>query len=380
MEERYAVTSHRTILLVDDTPNNLKLLARMLEVHGYDVRTVTSGQSALKSVRLEAPDLILLDIAMPDMDGYEVCERLQADPETRDIPVIFISALNDAMDKVPAFEVGGVDYISKPFQVQEVLARVRTHLALRTAQQQLVQQNRQLQQEVAERQRAEEQLQFLSRRLVDVQEQERRMLARELHDEVGQILTGLHLSLEVLDHIAEEQRAAHMQHTQQLVIELIQHVRKLSMHLRPPMLDDLGVLPALFWYFDHYTDQTHIQVRFQHSGMEQRLLADIEVTIYRIIQEALANIARYADVEEATVRLQLHHAHVTVHVEDHGRGFDPAAARATSSASGLASIRERVRLLGGQMMIEAAPGQGARIIVELPLAAASENAPEQNQP
>jgi signal transduction histidine kinase len=132
------------ILIVDDSLANLRLLTQMLARRGYKVRPLTSGLQALEAARLTPPDLILLDIMMPEIDGYEVCERLKADAQTRDIPVIFISALGETQDKVKAFTVGGVDYIPKPFQVEEVLARVETHLALRNLQ-------RSLQQEIIRR-------------------------------------------------------------------------------------------------------------------------------------------------------------------------------------------------------------------------------------
>ena len=119
------------ILVVDDIPANVLLLVRMLAERGYNPRPVNSGNLALKAARAEPPDLILLDIAMPKMDGYEVCERLKADAALRDIPVIFISALNETIDKVKAFRVGGVDYVTKPFQFEEVQARIHTHLQLR---------------------------------------------------------------------------------------------------------------------------------------------------------------------------------------------------------------------------------------------------------
>ena len=121
------------ILIVDDTPVNLQLLTRILTKRGYEVRAVLNGARALASVEAAPPDLILLDVMMPEMDGYEVCRHLKASGETHDIPVIFISALEDVEDKVKAFEVGGVDYVTKPIQVTEVLARVQTHLTLRRA-------------------------------------------------------------------------------------------------------------------------------------------------------------------------------------------------------------------------------------------------------
>jgi signal transduction histidine kinase len=130
-------TPSGNILIVDDTPANLRLLSNMLAEQGYKVRSVISGQMALTATQASPPDLILLDIRMPEMNGYEVCEHLKADEDTHDIPIIFISALDATQDKVKAFTVGGVDYITKPFQLEEVLARVETHLALRNLQKSL---------------------------------------------------------------------------------------------------------------------------------------------------------------------------------------------------------------------------------------------------
>ncbi|MBK8985620.1 MAG: response regulator [Chloroflexi bacterium] len=130
--------SKSNILIVDDTPDNLRLLARILADAGYMVRPSRSGKLALASVQSVLPDLILLDIMMPEMDGYEVCRRLKADELTRDIPVIFISALNNIDEKIKSFAVGAVDYIAKPFHGDEVLARVKTHLTIRQLQNDLL--------------------------------------------------------------------------------------------------------------------------------------------------------------------------------------------------------------------------------------------------
>ncbi|NJN67056.1 MAG: SpoIIE family protein phosphatase [Chloroflexaceae bacterium] len=139
MEVARTDPSKGTILVVDDTPHNLRLLSTMLIERGYKVRAVINGPMALKSVHLELPDIILLDINMPEMNGYEVCRLLKKDAVTAGIPVLFISALNEAMDKVQAFAVGGVDYITKPFQIEEVLARIEHQLTIRGLQQQLEQ-------------------------------------------------------------------------------------------------------------------------------------------------------------------------------------------------------------------------------------------------
>lgn len=118
------------IVIVDDNPNNLRVLSNMLQQFGYKVRPALDGAMALKSVFANPPDLILLDIRMPDMDGYEVCQQLKLNPTTAEIPIIFVSALQDTEDKLMAFKSGGVDYITKPFQLEEVLARVKAHLSL----------------------------------------------------------------------------------------------------------------------------------------------------------------------------------------------------------------------------------------------------------
>lgn len=149
-----------SILVVEDTPSSLEVLSKLLTVHGYDVRRALDGPTALMLARTEPPDLILLDIMMPEMDGYEVCRQLKGEVGTRDIPIIFISALDEEVNKVQGFELGGVDYITKPFQSQEVLARVKAHLSLYKLQQELAQRNVELQHEITERQQAEETLAY----------------------------------------------------------------------------------------------------------------------------------------------------------------------------------------------------------------------------
>lgn len=147
-----------TILVVDDMTTNLQLMAMLLTRHGYRVIQATSGPSALMDARAEQPDLILLDIMMPGMDGYEVCQLLKASAQTRDIPVIFISALSEVLDKVKAFSLGAVDFIIKPYQTEEILARVATHLTIRNLQKSLQDKNRMLEQEIMERKRIQEEL------------------------------------------------------------------------------------------------------------------------------------------------------------------------------------------------------------------------------
>jgi diguanylate cyclase (GGDEF)-like protein/PAS domain S-box-containing protein len=152
-------TPAQTILIVDDNPVNLAVVVDHLEDHGYHVAVAQGGEEALKRAAFVQPDLILLDVMMPGINGFETCRRLKAKAETRAIPVIFMTALADIQDKVAAFAAGGVDYVGKPFQVEELLARVETHLALRATQQRLSAQNVALQDEIAARRSAERAMQ-----------------------------------------------------------------------------------------------------------------------------------------------------------------------------------------------------------------------------
>lgn len=150
-----------SILIADDEPHNLQVLSNILVAQGYRIRVADGGRMALAIAQTEPPLLVLLDIMMPDLDGYEVCQQLKADPSLAEVPVIFLSALTNITDKIQAFQVGGADYITKPFQVEEVLVRVRTHLTLRDRQAQLHRQNLHLQQEIDKRRQAQQETQFL---------------------------------------------------------------------------------------------------------------------------------------------------------------------------------------------------------------------------
>lgn len=149
------ITTTPTVLIVDDNPINLSVVVDHLEEHGFEVNIAQGGEEALDRAAFVQPDLILLDVLMPGIDGFETCRRLKANDATRNIPVIFMTALADLHDKISAFSAGGVDYVSKPFQIEELLARVRTHVELRAAQARLASQNLELQQEISARRSAE---------------------------------------------------------------------------------------------------------------------------------------------------------------------------------------------------------------------------------
>jgi signal transduction histidine kinase len=212
----------------------------------------------------------------------------------------------------------------------------------------------------AERAQLTAELQRLSRRLLQVQEAERRWLARELHDEIGQVLTGLNFQLAGAagtngDTLAEAQAT---------VQALTEQVRQLSMDLRPAVLDRFGLLAAVEWHLARYQQRTGIAVDLRHHGLARRFAPDLEIGAFRVVQEALTNVARHARVDRAAVQLFADDGALTVVVRDDGCGFD---ATQPPTASGLGGMRERVELLGGMLTIEATPGAGTAITAELPL-------------
>jgi signal transduction histidine kinase len=207
----------------------------------------------------------------------------------------------------------------------------------------------------------------LSTRLVEIQETERRHIARELHDQVGQVLTGLQFMLESSKNEAGEAHASNIVEAQEIVSGLIEQIREMSLNLRPAMLDDIGLLPTLLWHFERYTKQTGIKISFSHNEITQRLSPDIETAVYRIVQEALTNIARYAQVPEAFIQLTLQENILGVDIIDHGLGFDANVEAAKWSTAGLVGMRERANMLGGYLVVKSDPNQGTQILVTIPL-------------
>lgn len=206
----------------------------------------------------------------------------------------------------------------------------------------------------------------LAKSLVEVQESERRHVARELHDQLGQALTGLQFMLEGAKNQVQEEQRTNLDEIQKYVREIMQQTREISMSLRPSMLDDLGLLPTLQWHIDRYSRQTGIRVEFHCKGEAGRFPAAIETTAYRIIQEALTNVARYAQVQEVFVGLAVEEGALWLEIMDKGKGFD-LALDPDKPTTGLGGMRERAALVGGYLVVSSFPGRGTQIVAALPL-------------
>ena len=220
---------------------------------------------------------------------------------------------------------------------------------------------------------SERRFRIISKGVLRVQEAERGRIARDLHDGVGQALTALKIELELLENQAASTGSsieARLTHLKGLVNRTLQDVKALSHALRPPMLDDLGLVPTLHWLVRTFQRRNAVQVHLTCNPIEERLDPDLETLVYRVAQEALTNVAKHADSPDVTLTLECSATRLRLLIEDHGRGFDVDAAlrgNASDRGFGLRAMRDRVQLFGGHFQVTSAPGRGTTIQIEVPL-------------
>ena len=327
----------------------------------------------------------------PTVDSTSMLDALrQLRARDEDLPVVVLSAYEHAETTIAAFKLGAHDFLLQGrdnltelvFSLNNALKRADTErrnvqLAAELAQlnqslaEQVATRTRELEQEVVVRRNAERRaedhaarLQSLSNRLLQVQESERRALAQELHDQIGQLLTGLRFQLEAAREAAPSEP---LHEALSVTTDLLRTVRELTLQLRPRMLDDLGLKPAVEWQTRLFQKQTGITVELDLTIPDQRLNPELETTVFRMVQEALTNVARHSGAGSAIVTLALDDHALQVEVADRGKGFDAALALARRDSLGLAGLAERVKLAGGALEIFSRPGQGTRLHAEFPL-------------
>jgi PAS domain S-box-containing protein len=229
-------------------------------------------------------------------------------------------------------------------------------------------------QDITERKQADEmlrnythQLRILSARLMEARESERRQIAHELHDEIGQALTGIKLSIDAVQRKADKTAATVLSSVQDELNSLMVRVRDLSLNLRPSLLDTLGLVPTLQWHFKRYTAQTGVAVNFIHDQTANRLAPEIEIALFRVVQEALTNVARHAHVNSVDVSLRITGRNACAEIDDRGSGFDVDASLERGATMGVAGMRERVSGLGGELALHSAKGAGTTLIATIPL-------------
>ena len=336
-------------------------------------------------------DAVVLGPTLATVPMLNILRHLHARDE--DLPVVVVSAIDNAATTIAAFKLGAHDVLmQKPgtlpelvFSLNNALKRADTERLnakltgeLAALNQSLTQQvaarTHELEQEIIVRREAEQcaeeqaaRLQALSSRLLRVQEDERRGLARELHDQLGQLLTGLRFQLEAARGAAPSKPLGD---ALEVTAELLRSVRALSLQLRPPLLDDLGLRPALEWQTKLFHDQTAITVDLELSLPAQRLTPELETTVFRMVQEALTNVARHSGATAASVTVIANAEALQVEISDRGCGFDAGTAMRKHDSLGLPGLAERVRLAGGQLDIFSQPGHGTRLHAEFPLVTA----------
>ena len=360
-----------SVLMIDDNPANLQVLTSMLRQSGWRPRPVASGRLGLQAARNQPPDLILLDVNMPEMNGYEVCEQLKTDPRLADIPVIFVSALGETMDKVRGFRAGGVDYVTKPFQIDEVRARVTAHLELR-------------------RQRL-----LLQSSLEKLRETERlrdslvHMIVHDLRSPLGAISVFLEL-------IGEEAKRKLGAETQQDIASAMHAVRNMVRMVNGIL--DVSKMEAQMMKLDlrecdlaqvvgQVLDDLESLVGTRHLAFERPaapalVRADQEI-VARIVQNFLANALRFTPGNgEIRVGIGIEAEHMRVFVADTGPGvpadfresiFDKFAQvaggstnRSRTTGLGLAFCRMAVEAHGGHIGVDSELDKGSTFWFTLP--------------
>lgn len=395
MNENISQIPRPNILVVDDTPANLRLLNDLLTKQGYIVRPVPDGRLAISSAKASAPDLVLLDIRMAGMSGYEVCQELKAEELTREIPIIFISALHDMLDKVKAFELGGVDYITKPFQPEEVLARVKTHLTIRKLQKGLQEKNEQLLEEIAERTRTEEALKASEQQLRKSNASKDKFISIIVHDLRGPLsslndltrFTSENIETYTLQQLKE---IIHLQcDTTENLSKLLENLLAWSrlqrnmFELLPQEMDLKQLLNRSLALLKTQAEQKRIAVKSSVQDLVM-IYADFNM-IDTVIRNLISNALKFTHPGgniEITVRQD--QQYVEVSVTDSGIGiesqhlpklFDLEAkykrlgtAHEKGTGLGLILCKEFVERNGGQIWVQSEPDKGSTFTFTIPKA------------
>ena len=344
----------KRIVIVEDELIVARDIAQQLLELGYEpVASANTGAQAIALALQHKPNLVLMDIQLAGaMDGIEAARQIRAQ---LDVPVVFLTAFSadDVLARAKLAEPFG--YILKPFSERELSTVLAMALYKHQADAKLRSTTRQLQ--------------ALSQRVLEVQEQERRRVALELHDELGQALTAIKINLQLGEKFKDQAPPDLYADNLRIVENALQQVRTLAMALRPSMLDDLGLAPALKWMAEQSASRSGFAVHVHQERTLGRLAPDIETACFRIAQEALTNISRYAKASQVDIELRRDGADLLLQVSDDGVGFDPAAMceRASNGSSvGVLGMQERAALLGGQLSLTSAPGKGTTVLLRCP--------------
>jgi signal transduction histidine kinase len=370
----------RTILIVDDDPDSLRFVGRLLMEEGCQVHAAASGHAAIEIASTVRPDLILLDIRMSDLNGIDCCRALKASERTRAIPVIFLTGHADQPSLLEAFDAGGADYVVKPFEPRILLARVRAHAALGALSRGL---EAALDKRTRELQDANDRLRRLATDVALLEETEKARLAGALHDGPMQKLAIARMQIEsgvpgAMDAGPPRSRLAA---GLAMMGEAIDDLRTLQFDLSPPVLHQRGLAAALDWLARSSGERNGLALNCVVDADLPPLGHELSVILFQCARELVNNLVKHAGARGGGIRLQAKDGVLTLSVEDDGHGFRtlPKDALPTDKGGfGLYSLRERMRLFDGSVDI-ASSETGSRVSLRLPLPVANPSPPADGQ-
>jgi signal transduction histidine kinase len=362
-EDTMSGSSVASILIVDDDRRNLMALQELLQGLGQNLVLAHSGEEALRCVLKQEFAVILLDVRMPGVDGFETARLIRERKRSRHTPVIFVTGATEEVGSMfRGYEVGAVDYIVKPLIPEVLKSKVAVFIELYAK-------NAELEQTGARLRESEENLRALTARLRSVREDEQIRIAREIHDELGQALTGLKMDLTWLGgRLPADQKPLlkKIKSMFRLIDDTIHSVRKIASGLRPDLLDEVGLAAAIGWQARDFQLRTGIRCNVDLPPDSDGLDQERSTAVFRIFQEVLTNVVRHANATRVDVCMRQDADTLTLEVQDNGRGI--AAAETHSSKSlGLLGMRERVLLFSGKLDINGSRGKGTQVTVLLPL-------------
>ena len=353
------------ILIAEDDNTSRAVLAGVLRKNGYAVTEARHGGEAWQVLQQpDAPHLVVLDWMMPEMDGLEVLRRVRCQPTDRPPYIVMLTAKGDKVDIIAGLELGANDYVAKPFDPAELLARLAVGQRLVEMQDTLASNNEQLR-------RTQADLHVLAARLQAVREEERASLARELHDSFGQHLTSLQIDLMWIDRHLQSAKASELAVVCDRIVAMVPQVERLTEQtqaictaLRPSVLFELGLVAAIEWQTEDMARRSDLICTLSLPSEDIELDQLFALALFRIVQEALTNVVRHARATQVTVRLHAAGNTLELDIEDNGRGYAPQSIQG-ARALGLLGIRERVDVFGGTVEFVNAPGHGAAVRVRM---------------
>ena len=351
------------ILMVDDQPAKLLSYEAILCDLNENLIKVTSGREALDHLLKMDIALLLLDVSMPDIDGFELANLVRQHPRYQNTAIIFISGVHlTDLDRIRGYQRGAVDYISVPVVPELLRAKVSVFAELYRKTRELENLNRELR-------IAEENLRYLTGRLMQIQDAERRRVARDVHDGLGQYLVGVKMGIDQMARRLAHDPSCHesVSEISMLLNRAINETRTISHLLHPPLLDEIGLESALAVYTDGFAKRSGIAVSVGVSPDLGRLDSDIETALFRVVQECLLNVHRHSNSSTASVLLQRENGSIRLQISDEGVGMAAEEEpHGTRLGVGLLGIRERIRQLNGKLEINSGKGKGTAVIVTVP--------------